>query len=134
MKNISKTIEVDMAHLSDYICNVKNKYSHDNRATTRMSNIQERILKMTRPEILEAARKCVCGEREHEYGSPENSFELIAKLWTAYMNVSFTALDVSMMMGLLKMARIKGGTGTDDSFIDLAGYAACGGEIASNPN
>lgn len=35
-----------------------------------------------------------------------------------------------MMMGLLKVARIATGTGTHDSFVDLAGYAACGGEIA----
>jgi len=32
------------------------------------------------------------------------------------------------MMALLKVARIKAG-GTDDSFVDLAGYAACGAEI-----
>ena len=35
-----------------------------------------------------------------------------------------------MMMALLKIARIKSGTATEDSFVDLAGYAACGGEIA----
>ena len=39
-------------------------------------------------------------------------------------------MDVAMMMALLKIARIQSGTGTDDSFVDLAGYAACGGEIA----
>ena len=33
-------------------------------------------------------------------------------------------------MALLKIARIRTGVGTPDSFIDLAGYAACGGEIA----
>ena len=26
---------------------------------------------MTRKEILEAAEKCVCGDREQDYGSPE---------------------------------------------------------------
>lgn len=36
-----------------------------------------------------------------------------------------------MMMALLKVARIRSGTGTEDSFVDLAGYAACGGEIAT---
>ena len=36
---------------------------------------------MKRAEILEAARVCVCGEREQDYGTPENSFALIAKLW-----------------------------------------------------
>lgn len=34
-----------------------------------------------------------------------------------------------MMMCLLKVARIRSGGGTGDSFVDLAGYAACGAEI-----
>ena len=32
---------------------------------------------MKRAEILEAARVCVCGERERDYGTPENNFETI---------------------------------------------------------
>jgi uncharacterized protein (UPF0303 family) len=85
---------------------------------------------MNRPDILHKAEQCVCGQREHEYGSPEDNFQIIANLWTAYKGSKFTALDVSMMMALLKIARIQSGTATDDSFVDLAGYAACGGEIA----
>lgn len=84
---------------------------------------------MKRAEILDTAKKCVCGQREQDYGSPEDNFRTIAELWTAYYGAEFTPLDVSMMMALLKIARIKSGTGTDDSFVDLAGYAACGGEI-----
>ncbi len=57
---------------------------------------------------------------------------VIANLWGAYKSVSFTATDVAMMMALLKIARIGTGTGTEDSFVDLAGYAACGGEIITN--
>ena len=85
---------------------------------------------MKREEILEAARKCVCGGREEDYGSPEDNFATIAALWTAYKGIAFTPLDVAMMMALLKAARIKAGT-KKDSFIDLAGYAACAGEIAT---
>ena len=88
---------------------------------------------MNRPDILDNAKKCVCGQREQDYGSPENNFDRIAALWNAYMgDTNFTAVDVAMMLGLLKIARIKTGTGTADSFIDLAGYAACGGEIATH--
>lgn len=87
---------------------------------------------MTRPEILEKAAQCVCGHREQEYGSPENNFQVIADLWRSYKGVDFTATDVAMMMALLKIARIRGGNATEDSFVDLAGYAACGGEIATN--
>lgn len=87
---------------------------------------------MTRPEILQKADTCFCGHREQEYGSPENNFQTIADLWRAYKGVDFTAVDVAMMMALLKIARIQSGTATEDSFVDLAGYAACGGEIATD--
>lgn len=85
---------------------------------------------MKRAEILELARKCVCGEREREYGKPENNFALIGRLWEAYTGNSYTAKDVAMMLALLKVARIKTGV-KGDSFVDLAGYAACAGEIVT---
>lgn len=87
---------------------------------------------MNRPEILDNAKKCVCGQRQQDYGSPENNFERIAALWNAYLGAkTVDAVDVAMMLALLKVARIKTGRGTEDSFVDLAGYAACAGEIAT---
>ncbi len=87
---------------------------------------------MTRAETLDRAKQCVCGQRENEYGSPEDNFRSIAALWSEYKNTDFTATDVVIMMALLKIARIKTGTATEDSFVDLAGYAACGAEIATS--
>lgn len=87
---------------------------------------------MTREEILSKAKKCVCGQREQDYGTPEQNFRLIADLWTDYLGKLISPKDVAMMMCLLKIARIKNGGGTGDSFVDLAGYAACGGEINSH--
>ena len=100
---------------------------------------------MTREEILDTAKKCVCGQRERDYGTPESNFQLIADLWNDYLGFEdlfkrneggeyqrvgyISPTDVAMMMALLKIARIKNGGGTGDSFVDLAGYAACGGEI-----
>lgn len=92
---------------------------------------------MTRKETLEKAAVCVCGQREQDYGSPEDNFSTIAKFWNAYLKLSpqmgryITPDDVTMMMALLKIARISTGTATEDSFVDLAGYAACGAEIAT---
>lgn len=86
---------------------------------------------MTRKYILDRAAECVCGHRQDDYGSPEDNFATIAQLWTAYSGYPFEAVDVAMMMALLKIARIGSGRGTEDSFVDLAGYAACGGEIAA---
>lgn len=92
--------------------------------------------RMTRADILHAAEKCVCGQRETDYGTPENNFKAIAELWEAYLNKACTrgvnvrveAKDVAVMMALLKIARIAAGGGKADSWIDLAGYAACGAE------
>lgn len=87
--------------------------------------------KVTRQEILDEAKKQVTGKRETDYGRPEDNFGIIAKLWSAYTGMEITPTDVTMMMSLLKIARIKTGFGgTTDCFVDLAGYAACGGEIS----
>ena len=93
--------------------------------------------RLTRADILHAAEKCVCGQREQDYGTPEDNFETIARLWEIYLRracmdeaggVYIDANDAAMMMALLKIARIAAGGGKADSWIDLAGYAACGAE------
>lgn len=86
---------------------------------------------MDRKETLEKAYECVAGQREQDYGRPEDSLGRIADLWTAYYGSEFSPVDVAMMMGLLKIARIKGIHATEDSFVDLAGYAAIGCEVAT---
>ena len=98
---------------------------------------------MNRTEILEAAKRCVCGDREQDYGSPEDSFRVIAELWEIYIKERCAGLDadvcvlpedVAAMMALMKIARIISGHGKDDNWVDLAGYAACGGEVAEACN
>ena len=95
---------------------------------------------MTRKETLEAAAKCVCGDREQDYGSPENSFFTIANLWTVYLagthklTDTINSKDVAAMLALLKIARIASGHAKEDNWIDLAGYAACGCEIETEGN
>ena len=85
---------------------------------------------MNRLDTLKAAAECVCGSREEDYGSPEDNFAVIAALWTAYTGADITPKDVAMMMALLKIARAKVGS-KPDTYIDLAGYAACGAEISA---
>lgn len=86
----------------------------------------------TRKRVLSEAEKCVCGQREQDYGTPEDSFEMIGKLWTVYLDCAtkIDAHDVAAMMVLLKIARIAKSPDHMDSWCDLAGYASCGGEIA----
>ena len=92
---------------------------------------------MNRSEILTAAQSIVSCDRETQYGPPEDSFQLIAQLWTAYLKhklsgqprCKLTSKDVAIMMILLKIARIENGKSHIDNWVDIAGYAACGGEI-----
>lgn len=110
---------------------------------------------VTRQSILNTAKQCVCQDRNDQYGEPEDSFEVIAKLWDAYLDARLESVgkctitypsdntklthrnhvldahDVGMMMCLLKIARIASGQTNTDNYVDLAGYAACAGEIAA---
>lgn len=96
---------------------------------------------MDRKTTLEEAIKIVCSDRNKQYGEPEDNFSKIADLWEAYLvgkcvapgaDVSIIAEDVAIMMCLFKIGRMA--TAIDqkaDSFVDLAGYAACACEIAT---
>lgn len=95
----------------------------------------------TRREILQAAERCVCGDRDQDYGGPEDSFALIARLWEPIIaarclstdtDVTVDAVTVALLMAELKIARAATNKGHMDSWVDAAGYAACGGEIAAD--
>lgn len=85
---------------------------------------------MTRIEILDLANECVCGDRNQQYGEPEDNFNTIAEFWSTFLGIRIAAPQVAAMMILLKTARIKSSAGRDkDSWVDVAGYSACGGEL-----
>ena len=84
----------------------------------------------TRAEILDAAKKIVTGDREKQYGKPEDNFAVIAEFWTTYIGHPISSEDVAIMMALLKIARIRSGNYKTDSFIDGVGYLSLAAEIA----
>lgn len=94
---------------------------------------KRRKQKVTRGQILEEAKKIVCTDRNAQYGEPEDNFRRVADLWTAYLGPeaprALTPADVANMMILFKVARSYANSKTD-TWVDIAGYAACGGEIA----
>lgn len=63
-------------------------------------------------------------EREQEHGSPDENFTKTATMWSAFLGRPVTALDVSVMLALFKIARISTGKVKTDSYRDLTGYAA----------
>lgn len=90
---------------------------------------------MNRKECLETALDIVMKDRQNDYGTPESNFATIAAYWTTYLNsIGFEGFvashDVAAMMALLKIARIASSPTKEDNWVDLAGYAANGAEIA----
>lgn len=84
-----------------------------------------------RLEILGKAAHIVTRDRNVQYGPPENTFQRIANLWTAYLgDYEFLPTDVAAMLALLKIARLASNPVHEDSWVDLAGYAACGASSA----
>ena len=82
-------------------------------------------------DCLDEAKKTICGERQDVYGSPEDSFQIIAEYWSTYLRHEYNsdhhhlrAKDVAHMMILFKMARVQGQAPKRDNYVDLCGYAA----------
>lgn len=80
----------------------------------------------TRGQALLKAHTVINGEREQQYGAPEDSFPEIAHQWNWWLKDKLTkpitAADAAMMMGLMKLARERGGAGKQDNVVDCAGY------------
>lgn len=83
-----------------------------------------------RAQILDKAKEYVTKDRNATHGEPEDTFGVIAGLWSAYLGAEVSPADVCNLMVLLKVARAKANPLHDDSFVDIAGYAACGAEVA----
>ena len=84
---------------------------------------------MIREAVLEKAQKIVTGARQSTYGNPEDCFKIIGDMWSGYLGIDVTPSDVAMLMILLKIARAKNSKSYADNYIDIAGYAACAGEL-----
>lgn len=61
---------------------------------------------MKRNDVLDNAKKIINGERQGTYGNAEDSFSIIAQMWTACLGKDITADDVANMMILMKLLEI----------------------------
>ena len=86
---------------------------------------------MDRKTILDAATQAVTKDRAATHGKPEDTFGAIARVWSARLGVELTTAQVCIMLVDLKTCRAWGNPGHADNWVDMAGYAACGGELAT---
>lgn len=80
--------------------------------------------------MLAEAANIIAGQRDVQYGGPEDNFSRIAKIWSVIFEKEITAEEVAMAMVGLKIARYASKSGFQpDTWIDIAGYAGCGYEV-----
>ena len=89
---------------------------------------------MNRQEFVKFLDVAINRRVDENNASPEDNFKRIAVRWTAHLknmgiDVELTPRDVAIMMVDLKLARIESGYAEEDSWLDTAGYAACGAEM-----
>lgn len=87
-----------------------------------------------RKHLLDTAESLVNGDRNVQYGDPNADFARTAQMWSAYLGVEVKSHDVAVMMVLLKASRLRWTPSKEDSWVDIAGYAACGWDcVAPEP-
>lgn len=85
---------------------------------------------------LEAAR-LVSSDRAKQHGDKRQNHDNIAALWNAWLTIRrepgavLSARDVTVMMALLKIARMETGSINSDDYVDSLGYLALAGELSA---
>jgi len=84
-----------------------------------------------RAQVLQKAFKLVHGPRAKKYGPPLTNHQRIAAGFSVIFDQEVTPSQVVKALIWLKIARLVN-ENDDDSWIDIAGYAAIGSEIADD--
>ena len=82
-------------------------------------------------KILDEAKRLTATDRQDIYGDPYINHKRIADLWSVYLEKEISPSQVALCLCLVKIARLIETPDHEDSFIDLAAYAAIAGEIES---
>lgn len=86
-----------------------------------------------RADVLDNARDLITGDRNNQYGPPHQDFQRSAEAANAYGyrgpdGRPLAAHDIAILVSLVKLSRLMWTPTKRDSWVDLAGYAACGYE------
>lgn len=129
--------------LSDWNPDVQVRVEWDNGEGMYTTPLVHNLARYTDPEpepvsvraqILRRAEEIVSKDRNASYGEPEDNFARIAEFWTTFLSPKLkdgetvTSGDTAVLMILVKLAREMNAP-TIDNKIDIAGYAACLGQV-----
>ena len=84
---------------------------------------------MKRNAVLASAGELINGDRAKDYGDAYDNHQRIGQMWGAILGVDVTPQHVAMMMIALKLSRLANQPTHTDSWIDVCGYGALGGEF-----
>lgn len=90
--------------------------------------------------ILHRAYELINGDRQKDYGKPWDNFGLLAEFFTSYsrkrwgVDIEFKRTDVVNFLELLKLSRACAEQPTEDTYVDIAGYAGLGADFAERQN
>ena len=87
---------------------------------------------MNARDYLNEARATI-QDRGLDYGHPSDNMQRTAALWSSYLEMPIHDYQVAMCMALVKIARSMESS-KPDHFIDLCGYAAISGQLATEEN
>jgi hypothetical protein len=94
--------------------------------------------RIVRADLLAGAERAVNGDRDADYGDPVRDFERQAAMIQAYLEgvvehrgeLRIDPVDVAAIMVIVKTSRLVTNPAKKDSWLDIAGYAACGWDCA----
>ena len=85
-----------------------------------------------RAYFLDKAEELINGQRAKDYGDSLMNHQRIADIWGVILNTEVTPEQVAACMIGLKLARLANDMKQDDTWVDIAGYAALGGEMVNS--
>ena len=74
------------------------------------------------------AERLVNGNRAKDYGDAYENHDRIAKMWSVILEKEVTVPQVYQCMVATKLSRLIETPDHDDSWVDICGYGALGGE------
>lgn len=89
-----------------------------------------------REALLRTAEQLIMGDRNNQYGPPTKDFQVIADVASTlgfqFNGEPLKPHHVALFQMALKLARIAWSPEKQDSWVDTAGYAACGWECVED--
>ena len=85
---------------------------------------------MKAQKVLDEAAALIGGDRQNDYGPPEENFNRIARLWSVVLKHPVSAHEVALCMAQLKVARLVTSPTHHDSWVDGAAYMGLGAQLA----